>query len=89
MNDPRTWIAVWELTVRAEGGMVGGGQRGKNWDNCNKTTIKTLNKIRFSYLSHYYLYSLVIAVKSNFNSYIWVVLFTAISTKPLKFRRAT
>ena len=22
------------------GGIVGGGQRGKNWDNCNRITIK-------------------------------------------------
>ena len=26
------------------GGMGGGGQRGKNWDNCNRITLKKLNK---------------------------------------------
>ena len=25
-----------ELTLGAEGGMGRGGQRGKNWDNCNR-----------------------------------------------------
>ena len=24
----------------SRGGMGGGGQRGKNWDNCNRITIK-------------------------------------------------
>ena len=40
MNDPRTWTTVWELTVGVGGGMCRGGQRGKNWDNCNRITIK-------------------------------------------------
>ena len=38
MNNPQTWTTVWELTVG--GGMGRGGQRGKNWDNCNRLTIK-------------------------------------------------
>ena len=42
MNDPWSWTTLWELTVRAGGGMGGGGQRGKNWDNCIRITIKTL-----------------------------------------------
>ena len=39
MNDPQTWTTVWELTVEAGGGMGRGGQRGKNWDNCNRIAI--------------------------------------------------
>ena len=35
---------VWELTMGVEGGrwgeMGGGGQRGKNWGNWNRITIK-------------------------------------------------
>ena len=38
---PWTWITVWELTV---GGGLGWDERrrakGKNWDNCNRITIK-------------------------------------------------
>ena len=30
----------------SRGGPGGGGQRGKNWDNCNRTTIKYLIKKR-------------------------------------------
>ena len=40
MNDPWTWTTVWELTMRARGGMNRGGQRGKHWDNCNRIIIK-------------------------------------------------
>ena len=40
MNEAWTWTTVWELTVGAGKGMGGGGQRGKNWDNCNRITIK-------------------------------------------------
>ena len=40
MNDPQTWTTVWELTVGAGGGMGGGGQRGENWDNCNRIARK-------------------------------------------------
>ena len=40
MNDPQTWTTVWEWTVGARGGMGRGGQRQKNWDNCNKITTK-------------------------------------------------
>ena len=35
MNDPQTWTMLWELTVRVWDG-VDRGQRGKNWDNCNR-----------------------------------------------------
>ena len=28
-----------------EGGLDGGGQRGKNWDNCNRITIQYFIKI--------------------------------------------
>ena len=44
MNDPWTWTTVWELTVGVESWMGGGGQRGENQDNCNKITIKMINK---------------------------------------------
>ena len=40
MNDPWTWKIVRELTVRVVGGMGRGGQKGNNWDNCNRITIK-------------------------------------------------
>ena len=40
MNDPRTWTTVWELTLGVRGGIGGGGQKGKYWDNCNRITIK-------------------------------------------------
>ena len=45
MNDPWTWTIVWGLTV----GMGGRGlgerqQREKNWDNCNRVTIKNYFK---------------------------------------------
>ena len=42
MNDPWTWTTVWELTVGEGGGMGGGGQRDKNWDNWNRITIKII-----------------------------------------------
>ena len=42
MNDPWTRTTVWGLTVGAGGGMGRGRQRGKNWDNCNRITIKTM-----------------------------------------------
>ena len=41
---------MWELTVGAGGRMGGGRQRGKNWDNCNRITIKNNNK---NILLHY------------------------------------
>ena len=45
MNDPRTWTAVWELTmVTGVGVMGGGGQREKIRDNCNRITIKMILK---------------------------------------------
>ena len=40
MNDPWAWTTVWGLTVGAGGGIRGGGQRWKNWDNHNRITIK-------------------------------------------------
>ena len=45
MNEPGTWTTEGELTVEVGDGMGGGGQRGKNWNNCNGITIK-INKIR-------------------------------------------
>ena len=38
MNDPQTWTTVWGWTmgVEAVGGLDRGGQRGKNWVNCNR-----------------------------------------------------
>ena len=42
MNDPWTWTTEWRLTVGEGGGLGGRGQRGKNWDNCNKITVKYL-----------------------------------------------
>ena len=40
MNDPHTWTTVWGLTMGADGGMGSRGQSGKNWDSCNRITIK-------------------------------------------------
>ena len=37
-------MTVWGLTVGPGGGKGGGGQRGKNWDNCNRITIKNYIK---------------------------------------------
>ena len=39
MNDPWTWTMAWELIVGVWGGMGGGWQRGKNWDDCNRIRI--------------------------------------------------
>ena len=44
MNDPRTWTTEWESTVGAVGRMGRGRQKGKNWDNCNRRTIKNDEK---------------------------------------------
>ena len=44
MNDPWTWTTVWGLTVGVGAGLGGGGQRGKNWDNCNRITIRNFLK---------------------------------------------
>ena len=44
MNCPWTWTTVWELTAEMGDGMARGGQRGKNWDNYKRTTIKNLQK---------------------------------------------
>ena len=40
MNDPWTWTTGWGLTVGAGVRMGGGEQRGKNWDKCNRITVK-------------------------------------------------
>ena len=40
MNFRMDFLTMWELTVGAGGGLGGGGQRGENWDNCNRVTIK-------------------------------------------------
>ena len=42
MNDPWTWTTGREMTVGVRGWLGGGEQRGKNWDNCNRITIKYL-----------------------------------------------
>ena len=44
MNNPWTWTMVWGLTVGAGGGLGGGRQREKIWDNCNRITIKKTKK---------------------------------------------
>ena len=36
MNDPGTWTLVWGWTLGTGGRLDGGGQRRKNWDNCNR-----------------------------------------------------
>ena len=41
MNDLWTWTTVWELTVGGE--MGEGEQRGNNWDNHTRITIKFFN----------------------------------------------
>ena len=40
MNDQWTWTrtTVWGWTVGVAGGLSGGGQRGKYWDDCNRIT---------------------------------------------------
>ena len=42
MSDPGAWTTGWGLIVRVGGGGMGGG--GKNWDNCNRVTIKNVKK---------------------------------------------
>ena len=42
MNDTRTCTTVWELTMGKGGGQDGGGQRGENWGNHNRITIKMI-----------------------------------------------
>ena len=49
MNDPWTWTTVWVLTVEVGGGM-GGGQKEKNWDNCNRITVKMFKNHTHGYL---------------------------------------
>ena len=49
MNDPWTRTTGWGLTVKVEGG-TGGGQRGKNSDECNRKKISFLSHLQFHYL---------------------------------------
>ena len=44
MNDPQTWTTGWEVTAGVGDGVGEGGQREKYWDNCNKITIKMIEK---------------------------------------------
>ena len=44
MKDPWTGTTVWGLTVGPRGGMDGGGQRRKIWENHNRITIKKKRK---------------------------------------------
>ena len=46
-KDLQIWTIGWGLAVGVGGRLGGGGQRGKNWDNCNRTIkylIKRKNK---------------------------------------------
>ena len=44
MNDSWTWTTERGVTVGERGGLGGGGQKGKNWDNCNRINNKKLKK---------------------------------------------
>ena len=44
MDDTWTWATGWGLTVGVGGGLARGKKKGKNWDNCNRTTVKCLNE---------------------------------------------
>ena len=45
IRDPWTWTTGWGQIVGAGSGLDGGGQRGKNWDNCNRINkILKINK---------------------------------------------
>ena len=48
MNDPWTWTTVWGLTMRVGGGIGRGRQRWKNWNNCNRITVKNYMNSGFS-----------------------------------------
>ena len=41
MNDPKTWTTGWGLPEGVGAVLDRGGQRGKNWDNCNIITTTT------------------------------------------------
>ena len=40
MKYPWTWTTKRGLTVGKRGGLGGGGQKGKKWDNCNRINSK-------------------------------------------------
>ena len=42
MNDPWTWTTERGLTVGEKGGLGGEGQKGKNWDNCDRINNKKI-----------------------------------------------
>ena len=55
----------WELTVGAGGRMGERGQKGKNWDNCNRLTIKNdFNK--YIYVNRYKTYQKDNNLSKNF-----------------------
>ena len=45
---------MWELTVGVGNGIGRGGQRGKNWDNYNRVTIKQKKKEKTLFLHSYH-----------------------------------
>ena len=54
INGPWTWTTMWGLTVGTGSGLGRGGQRGKNWDNCNRITIKKIcvqNSVQKKFIS--------------------------------------
>ena len=47
MNDSWMWTIGWGLTLGVgSGGLGGGEQKGKNWDNYNRTIVKYLIKMK-------------------------------------------
>ena len=68
MYDPWTWTTGWGLTVGVGGGLGQGEQRGKDWDNCNRTTIiyilfRSLVYI-FPVLFSYFIYTCKLFIES-------------------------
>ena len=41
ISDPWTWTVEWGLIKGVKGGLHGGGQRGKHWNNCNRINKKS------------------------------------------------